>query len=202
GYLVTFKKIDPFFVVDLSDPANPEILGQLKIPGFSDYLHPFGPNHVIGVGKDAYDMGDFAWFQGVKLSLFDVSDPMDPQEVASVVIGDRGTESEVLSEHKAFLLIPGRDLLVLPITLAETSGGEPSEYGRQVWQGAFVYAVSTEGFVEKARISHGGIVGEMPYPTLFVRRSFHVEDVLYTVSEDLLRMNDLDTYAGLGDVSL
>ncbi|MFQ5884634.1 MAG: beta-propeller domain-containing protein, partial [Thermoplasmata archaeon] len=72
-YLVTFKKVDPFFVIDLSNPEAPKVLGELKIPGYSDYLHPYDENHIIGLGKDTHDMGDFAWFQGVKLSLFDVT---------------------------------------------------------------------------------------------------------------------------------
>ena len=199
GSLVTCKKIDPFFVVDLSNPVEPRLLGELKIPGFSDYLHPWGPDYVIAVGKDADDMGDFAWFGGIKISLFDVSDAMNPVEVANVIIGDRASESEVLADHKAFLLHPDRDLLVLPVLIAEGADpGEPSSYGTPVWQGAMAFTVSESGFVEEARISHGPVSD----PAAYVRRSLYIENVLYTVSQDLLGMNDLSTFAFLGDVLL
>jgi hypothetical protein len=62
-YLVTYKQIDPFFVIDLRNPKDPKVLGELKIPGFSTYLHPYDENHVIGIGKNANDQGDFAWFE-------------------------------------------------------------------------------------------------------------------------------------------
>jgi len=118
-YLVTFKKVDPFFVIDMSNPKSPKMLGKLKIPGFSSYLHPYDENHVIGVGKEAEDMGDFAWFQGMKLSLFDVTDVTSPKEVAKYEIGDRGTSSEVLHEHKAFMFSKSKDLLIIPVSLYE-----------------------------------------------------------------------------------
>jgi len=210
AYVVTFKKIDPLFVVDLSDPAHPRLLGQLHIPGFSDYLHPFGPDHLIGVGKDTREGegGTFAWFQGVKLSLFDVSDPMDPREAAKVIIGDRGSDTEVLVDHHAFLLHPERNLIVIPVTVAEI---DPSQYpdplpdwayGTPVWQGAIVYSVSTSGFVEVGRVTHGGIDGGQYAYDRIVRRTLYIEDVLYTVSDGLVRMNELSTLAALGEVSL
>ena len=79
-YLVTFMRTDPLFVIDLSQPTNPTVLGELKIPGYSDYLHPYDETHLIGVGKEAVDsnQGDFAWYQGLKLSLFDVSNVNNP----------------------------------------------------------------------------------------------------------------------------
>ena len=91
-YLVTFKKVDPLFVISLEDPANPRVLGKLKIPGYSDYLHPYGKNYLIGIGKETVEAeeGDFAWYQGVKISLFDGSDVENPKEIAKYVIGDRG----------------------------------------------------------------------------------------------------------------
>ena len=80
GYLVTFIRTDPLFVIDLSQPANPKVLGELKIPGYSDYLHPYDETHLIGVGKEAVDAEgqNFAWYQGLKLSLFDVSNVNNP----------------------------------------------------------------------------------------------------------------------------
>lgn len=107
-FAVTFLQIDPLIVVDLSNPADPFINGELEIPGFSDYLHPVNEDLLVGVGKDAVvvegEIGDgrFAWFQGVKIGLFNVSDPAMPVELDSLVIGRRGSESEVLFDHHAF----------------------------------------------------------------------------------------------------
>ncbi|HXZ95351.1 MAG TPA: beta-propeller domain-containing protein, partial [Dehalococcoidia bacterium] len=106
GYLATFKKTDPLFVIDLSNPQNPEVLGELNITGYSDYLQPYDETHLIGIGKEAVDAEgeDFAWYQGIKIALFDVSDVNHPVEIgAPYVIGDRGTDSPVLSDHKALL---------------------------------------------------------------------------------------------------
>ena len=92
-YLVTFQKVDPLFVIDLKDPQNPQVLGKLKIPGYSNYLEPYDDTHLIGIGKEALaaEQGDFSWYQGVKIALFDVSNVSEPKEIAEVVIGDRGT---------------------------------------------------------------------------------------------------------------
>ena len=153
AYVVTFKKVDPLFVIDLSSPENPKVLGYLKIPGYSDYLHPYDENHVIGIGKEAVDASteevgnrnlDFAWYQGVKIALFDISDVENPKEKAKFVIGDRGTDSPALSDHKALLFDKEKKILVLPISLAEINKGKysgeipPTAYGEQVWQGVYV----------------------------------------------------------------
>jgi len=120
-YLVTFKKVDPLFVIDLSQPTKPKVLGALKIPGYSDYLHMYDETHLIGVGKETVEAteGDFAWYQGVKLSLFDVTDVNDPKQLAKYVIGDRGTDTPILWDHKAFLFDKSMNLLVIPATVAE-----------------------------------------------------------------------------------
>ena len=209
AYLVTFKKIDPLFVIDLSNPGLPRILGYLKVPGYSDYLHPYDATHVIGVGKDAVDMGGFAWYQGLKVSLFDVSDVEHPTEVATYGIGDRGTDSEALRDHKAFLFIPERGLVVLPVQLYEIDRTRypgdvpPSTYGEFVWQGAVVLSVTLQGIELKGRITHGmdpdGYYGGGMNA---IRRSLYIEDVLYTVSSNAVRMNSLDDLSDLGGVGL
>ena len=103
-YLVTFKRIDPFFVIDLSDPARPGILGMLKIPGFSDYLHPYDKNHIIGIGREtAENQWGGVSTEGLKLALFDVSDVNNPAMIDKVEIGVSGSDSEALRDHKAFL---------------------------------------------------------------------------------------------------
>ncbi len=214
GYIVTFKKVDPLFVIDLSDHTNPTVLGKLKIPGYSDYLHPYDETHIIGIGKDTMealedqiqDRGiDFAWYQGVKMAIFDVSDVSNPIEMHKVVIGDRGTESPVLSNHKAFLFDRERNLLVLPIRVAEVAGDEKfdeSGYplrGDIVFQGAYVYDITLDnGFDLRGGVSHN--VEEdylksgyyMRYDEQ-IQRSLYIEDVLYTMSDAMLKLNDLDS---------
>ena len=103
AFLVTFQEVDPLYVIDLSNPEDPKILGELEMPGYSDYLHPVSDSLVLGIGKDAIasEDGTFSWYQGVKLALFDVSDPTALSVVDSLIIGERGTESEVLVDHHA-----------------------------------------------------------------------------------------------------
>jgi uncharacterized secreted protein with C-terminal beta-propeller domain len=205
-YLVTYKKIDPFFVIDLRNPRDPKVLGELKIPGFSTYLHPYDENHVIGIGKNADDQGTFAWFQGMKISLFDVTNVYRPKEVAKVDIGDRGTDSEALHDHKAFLFDRSKDLLIIPVQLREFEEGkdpseiEPWEYGDFVMQGAFVFSLTLEdGFNLKGTISHmEDEVEEDPHHWYYwgdsyVRRSLYIEDNIYTVSNTMVKINDMDT---------
>ena len=203
AYLVTFQKIDPFFVVDLSVPSAPEVLGYLKIPGYSDYMHPFDEDHVIGLGKDAVpaEEGDFSWYQGVKLSLFEVADVKHPMELDRQVIGDRGTESEAVHDHKAFSFFASKGLLVLPVALARIDPAKypdpipPHAYGDLVWIGALVYRVTLEdGFVLLGNLTHASGGDEDLYAnswSLAVRRSLYIGEYLYTVSPSLVKVNAL-----------
>jgi len=215
GYLVTFKQIDPLFVIDLSDPYNPEKLGELKITGYSDYLHPYDENHIIGIGKETTDAGEFAWHQGVKISLFDVTDVSNPQEISKLEIGDRGTESPVLQDHKAFLFDRARNLLVMPILearvdVSEYPEGVPSwAYGEPVWQGAYVFNVSLDqGIQIKGRITHTENLGDTEkdyyyfYSPFAVERSLYIDDVLYTISETKIKMNSLENLDYINEVQL
>jgi len=208
AYLVTFKKVDPLFVVDLTDPERPRALGELKIPGYSDYLHPYDENHLIGVGKDAVEAGtgEFAWYQGLKLALFDVSDVEHPRELSSVIIGDRGTDSPVLHDHKALLFSREKRLLAIPVQVAKLQDDvAPLEvipkwaYGKYVWQGVYVYSVDpAKGFRLKGMVSHGP-----PFdPGSSIKRSLYIGNTLYTFSERMVKMNDLDSLAEIGALDL
>jgi hypothetical protein len=133
GYLVTFKKTDPLYVLDLSDPENPLSLGELQVSGYSEYLHPMGENYLIGIGKEAIDDENstdrgglgFAWYQGLKISLFDVSDPTTPTEVNSIVLGGRRTTSTILTDHHAFASLPQTDLLPMRFSIPVGLYNEP-----------------------------------------------------------------------------
>ncbi|MEE9152359.1 MAG: beta-propeller domain-containing protein [Thermoplasmata archaeon] len=212
GYLVTFKKIDPFFVIDISIPESPQVLGKLKIPGYSNYLHPYDENHVIGIGKDAVDMGDFAWYQGVKLSLFDVSDVNNPKEVSNYIVGDRGTDSLALSDPHAFLFSRSRNLLVIPIVLAEIDETKypedppPQTFGEYTWCGAYVFAISRDGGINlRGGITHvedSQVKSYWYYSPHRIKRSFYIEDTLYTVSDSLLKANSLNNLNEINAVAL
>jgi len=113
AYLVTFRVTDPLYVLDLSNPNDPRIAGELEIPGYSDYLHPVNDSLLIGLGKDAvpdnsgFGDGRGAWYQGVKLALYDVADPANPFVADERIIGKRGTESPALLQHHSFAYLEG-----------------------------------------------------------------------------------------------
>ncbi len=214
-YLVTFRKIDPLFVIDLKNPDEPRVLGNLKITGYSDYLHPYDENHIIGVGKEtvAAEQGDFSWYQGVKISLFDVSDVENPREIDKYEIGDRGTDSPVLRDHKAFLFDKSKNLLVLPVLVAEIdeekypNGVPPNVHGEYVWQGAYVFNVSiAEGIVYRGRITHmendADKLGLYYYSPYYVERALYIDNVLYTISDKKIKMNNLETLQEINEVEL
>jgi inhibitor of cysteine peptidase len=210
-YLVTFEKTDPLFVIDLTDPTAPTILGNLTIPGYSDYLHPYDETHLIGVGKNTVEAeeGNFAWYQGIKISLFDVSNVSNPVQEASYVIGDRGSDTPVLTDPKAFLFDKSRDLLAIPVMVAKIDESKyPSPvpanaYGDPVWQGAYVFDISLfHDLVLEGRITHmdnGTSINDQGY---WVKRSLYIEDVFYTVSDRMIKMNRLDDMSLIGQVPL
>jgi len=220
AYLVTFKQTDPLFVIDLSN-NEPRILGELKIPGYSDYLHPYDETHIIGIGKEAVEsqQGNFALYQGVKLSLFDVSDVNNPIEISKYNIGDRGTDSEALHEHKAFLFDKDKNLLVLPISLHEVKernnqpGFDPNAaYGELTYEGAYTFSLNLEeGFKLKGRLTHlnqdeiNKLKEEKYYYQDYnskIRRSLYINNNLYTVSGKYIKINNLDNLDEIKTIEL
>lgn len=229
GYMVTFKKVDPLFAIDLSDPRQPAILGQLKIPGYSDYLHPFDETHLIGFGKDAIEVANewakpapgsttpatTAYYQGMKLALFDVTDVAKPVQLYQELIGDRGTDSEVLHNHKALLFDRAKGLLAFPVTLMklpanqkQQPGGFPA-YGQFASQGAYVYDLSLEhGFRLEGTITHMSAddiakAGTYGYDmNRYVQRILYIGDTLYTLSNGEIRANDMATLAQTGSIRI
>ncbi|MFA4860177.1 beta-propeller domain-containing protein [Methanoregula sp.] len=199
-YMVTFKRVDPFFVIDLSTPASPKILGKLKLPGYSDYLHPYDKNYIIGLGKETgtNDWGGVST-QGLKLALFDVSDVEHPRLAGKVEIGDAGSDSAALSDHKAFLFDKEKNLLVIParvvrqnaVQATKLSGDQP-----HVWYGAYVFGINPEnGFALRGTVEHGtGGTGYYYYGSSQneVKRSLYIGDTLYTLSAAKILANPLD----------
>jgi uncharacterized secreted protein with C-terminal beta-propeller domain len=192
AYVVTFKETDPMFVFDLKDPRQPKLLGELSMPGYSTYLHPYDANHLIGIGKQAISdttTPGFAWYQGLKIGLFDVTDPANPIELSSREIGDRGSNSEALSDHHAFLFSKLKNLLAFPVqiyqlTEAQKKSGSLSEYGSQTFSGLYVYNVNTaSGFSFLGGIAPNEIkIGENDKGDDQVYRSLYIGDYLYVIS--------------------
>ena len=195
-YMVTFKRIDPFFVIDLSTPSSPKILGKLKIPGYSDYLHPYDKNHIIGIGKEtaSNDWGGVST-KGLKLALFDVSDVEHPVQIDKVEIGDAGTDSAALSDHRAFLFDKNKNLLVIPVRVVKTIDVPEKYIGDQqrIWYGAYVFGVTPEkGFDLRGTVEHSTSGGYAWYGSPYdVKRSLYIGDTLYTLSKKQILANSL-----------
>jgi inhibitor of cysteine peptidase len=213
GYVVTFEQIDPLFVISFKDPSNPVILSALKVNGYSDYLHPLPGGYLIGVGKDSVpaSQGNFAYYLGLKLSLFRVFDNGTSVQVSKYLIGDRGTDSPVLSDHLAFTFDSTRNITVIPLTLYLVSGNQTTDgngypaYGEPVWQGVYVVKVTSSGFTLLGRVSQypaGQNFGDSPNNSLQVDRSVIIGDYLYTVSQSEVMVSALSSFSTVATVPL
>ena len=209
AYLVTFKRLDPLFVVDLQNPSKPSLLGQLNVTGVSDYLQPYDSGHLIGIGKSAIDVAweNAALFQGLKLSLFDVSNPRSPTDMNDFTVGDRGTDSPAITDQKAVLFDRTLNLLVLPIEVVGQipQGLSSIGYSGPIFQGAYVFQVTLQnGIVLRGSITHI-LNGDLPSyinSAYYVTRSLYIGSVLYTISTAMIKMNSLTDLSELGSISL
>ena len=191
GYVVTFRQIDPLYTVDLSDPTAPEVRGELKIPGYSAYLHPVGEDLVLGVGQDADEQGRI---RGTQVSLFDVSDPAKPVRTHQYRL-PRSSRTEVEFNHRAFLYWPQTGLAVLPI------GWWGYQEGSNEWasyQGAVALRIGSGGIERLGTIEHeldeddlGGGSGYYRWTQAPIRRSLVIGDNLFTLSDAGLKGSDL-----------
>lgn len=207
GYIVTFKKTDPLYVLDLSDPTDPKVTGELKIPGFSTYMHFMDETHLLTIGYDADDHGNFAYFDGIALSVFDVTDGTNPTLLHREVIGTRGTTSEAATNHLAFTWFASRNALALPMLVCE--GGDDGQFGQTMtFNGLMVYHVTQEdGFQYLGGIPHevpaqseyddyysGGCSNWWTQSNSTVVRSIFMDDWVFSIAMDEIRasaMSDL-----------
>lgn len=183
GYVVTFRQTDPLYVIDLGDPTAPETLGELKIPGFSSYLHPVGEGRLVGIGRDADLEGRD---RGFLLSLFDVSDPRDPEQLQTHT--ERGAHSLAGSDPKAFLWWAPESAVAIPIdrhgvatTRVGPDGAPGDEPVRQGESGVAVFDVADDGITERGTVTHDG------------RRAFRalvVQDRLWSVFDGGVAVSD------------
>lgn len=207
AYMVTFRNVDPLFVIDVEDPEEPEILGKLKIPGFSNYLHPYNETLLIGIGKEVTvdEKEDRATTEGVKIALFDVSDVENPKEIAKEEIGDSGSHSEALYDHKAVLFDREKELFAFPVEVREE--GDEGEYSDITFSGLYIYTVNGDGFDLRGKVSH---FDEEDYEksgyylhwNKRITRSLYMDDVIYTLSQRYIQAHDLEDIDEIEDLEL
>ena len=172
GYVVTFRQTDPLYTIDLSDPAAPRVAGELKIPGYSSYLHPAGEGLLIGIGQDATTTGQLL---GLQLALFDVSDPAAPRQLQKVVLPNANSAAE--TDHHAFLWWAEQNLAVVPVM---EYGGFPS------FQGGVGFSLTPDSVDERGRVGHDG---GSP-----IERFVVVQGTLVSLSADGLAVTDPTTF--------
>lgn len=185
-YMVTFKQVDPLYVIDTSNPAKPEVLGFLKIPGYSTYLHPVDETHVLGFG---YDTEENSWggtsTAGLKVSLFDVTNVKKPKEISTDIIGKSGTYSELLYNHKALMFSLNKGIMAFPVTV--TGDNYSTDF-----VGAYVYNVSTTGIKLNTKISHMENIKNGYTGGDEIRRIIYIGDYLYTFSDNMMQVRQIN----------
>jgi len=185
-YLTTsVRQVDPFFVIDLENPYAPKILGSLKIPGFTRYLHPYNETHLIGVGIDGNGR--------VQILMFDVSNVSSPIVVGNFTVPGEYSDTPVLWEHKAFLFDKTKELLVIPLSIYDYSK-------TFFWQGVYVFNTTNCALALKGNVTHVEGAGSAWDYTYQIKRALYIEDMLYTVSERKLKINWLEDLSTKGEI--
>lgn len=179
-YMVTFKQVDPFFVIDMKNPATPTVLGYLKIPGYSTYLHPYDANHILGFGSDteANTWGGVS-ASGMKIAMFDVSDVKNPKQKSNVVVGGIGTHSELLHNHKALMYNAEKSYFGFPIEVYDSN----NKNHEPAFQGGYVYDVKDYKIVFKGKTSH--VDSSKGWNWQYqdqIQRLVYVGDYIYSIS--------------------
>jgi uncharacterized secreted protein with C-terminal beta-propeller domain len=196
GYIVTFRQVDPLFAIDLSDPENPKVLGELKIPGFSDYMHPLGDDHLLTIGRDIDENTQVD--RGTALQIFDVSDPANPIASHKTVLGEGYSEAN--HNHKAFNFYateaPDAGLLAFPFVSYQGDFSSTLE----LWE------VSAEnGFNRRGAVDHSDLVINdcgTPYPVEDfyyycgyqpqITRGVFIDEYIYSISYGGVRVHTVD----------
>jgi uncharacterized secreted protein with C-terminal beta-propeller domain len=189
-YLATsIIRRDPFFVIDVGNATEPKVLGYLKIPGFTRYLHPYDESHIIGVGRDENN--------SVKISLFDVSNVSAPVEVNMYSVEGSRSNTPVLTDHKAFLFDESKDLLAIPVSIYYNK----DNYWQ--WQGLYVFNITiSDGITLRGNVTHQENSTVYWDSTYWVKRALYIENVLYSISDKKIKMNSLDDLMEIKEIPI
>ena len=221
AYLVTYRVTDPLYVIDLSDSTNPKVLGELKIPGYSTYLHPYDENHLIGIGMETKEVvnrnsqgkviSTTSRIVGMKMALFDVSNVNNPIQISNTVIGDSRTTSAILTNPKALLFSKEKELIAIPVnnyaedfevssssdTYSSTINAYTNYSKPYKAEGYFVYNINIkDGFKLKGIVTHES--SDNNNSTNYYNnnskllRGLYIENDLYTISENAIKVNSLN----------
>lgn len=212
GYVVTFEQIDPLFVIDLKDPKNPRVLGELKVPGYSQYLHPIGTDLVVGIGRSTSENirrdenGNEVVIgvvnAGVKLSLFNVKDMSNPKEINNIILGTAGSQSEALSNHKAVTVHKKKQLLAIPVSIVYDK-----QSGLDNFTGAYVFGIENGKLVGKAKLGQIDSPEDTysKYRTYYGsndRRVCYIGDKLYFLYGNKINEYELDNFKRTQTITL
>jgi uncharacterized secreted protein with C-terminal beta-propeller domain len=192
GYVVTFRQTDPLYVLDLRNAAEPKVVGELKIPGYSGYLHPIGEDLLLGVGQSGLESGDRSvptrgGQSGVQFSLFDISDPASPRRIDTQTYGGGAAAAEF--DPKAFLYWQPRDLIIAPTSL------HGNHRGQGAFSGLVLLRANADGLKELGRLATTDA-----YNT--VNRSLVIGDTVYMLSDQALQAHSLDTHREIDKLTL
>ncbi len=183
-YMVTYRQVDPLYVIDTSNPEKPVVEGMLKIPGYSTYLHMVDENHILGFG---FDTQESSWGGtingGMKLSLFDVTDADKPKEIHTETIGKAGTYSEALSNHKALMFLSSKGLMAFPVNVV-------GDNYKTEFSGAYLYNIDNKSFSFKNKISH--MDDDMYSYGYEVRRVICINDYIYSLSDNKMQVHSIE----------
>ena len=207
GYVVTFRTVDPLFAFDLSDPKNPVVTGELKIPGYSEYLHVYDEDTLLGIGQDAAaesEDADIAYYQGLKIALFDVTDPDNMAEIDTYILGHRGTYSAVENDHKALAYYAERDVFGLPVDIYYFADDNHTIYDYGEYDGSAFCVFSMGGgekieLVSKIQQLRAG-AADYEEKTREITRGIFIGDNVVTVSYDMIQINNFTTGELLGNL--
>ncbi len=184
GYIVTFEQIDPLFVIDLSNPKKPQVKGELKIPGYSSYLHPYDENHIIGIGYNTKSNGHGGVTNdNMKMTMFDVSNVKNPKEMFSIDIGTKYVHSEILYNHKSLFYKKSENLIGFPV----------SHDGKNTLE---IFKIDLKNGFEK----YAEILNDKGY--YGIERAIYIQDVLYTMHYNGIVSYNLNTFEKINELEL
>lgn len=213
AYIVTFKQVDPLFVIDIKNPQKMQILGYLKVPGYSDYLHPFKDNYLIGFGYDTNQKNNGAVVNsGYKVSLFDISDFKNPKQIDTKVIGKQGTYSPLSSDHKALMFDYNTNIFAFPVQVTDlvkkTYNGDTYEEEIPVFNGAYVFSVSEKGFNLKGKITHLNAKQQKESQNHIydydaqIQRAVQIGNTIYTISDGGIKSTNMTSFKEVSYIKL